>query len=154
MPRKRMCMKLVANCISQPSAVRSKVGSAMMPALLTRICRGSCQLLAKLLIDAWSLRSRPATRTFRCPAAARISAATACPASGLRTASVTTAPASASARAVSTPMPDVAPVTMACLPIRSTPLRTWSAVELKPNGVLIFSIGTLFHFASIAAIGA
>ena len=38
-----------------------------------------------------------------------------------RTASVTDAPAAASARAVSTPIPDEAPVTIAVLPVRSTP---------------------------------
>jgi len=50
------------------------------------------------------------------------------------------APAIAKARAVSMPMPEEPPVTIACLPVRSMLWTTSSAVELKPNGVLIRSI--------------
>src|SRR5262249_15758651 len=69
----------------------------------------------------------------------RISAATRSPASVLRTASVTAAPAPASARAVSTPIPEDAPVMTARLPDRSTPATTSAAVDEKPKGVLIKS---------------
>jgi len=50
---------------------------------------------------------------------------------------VTAAPARANARAVSTPIPDPAPVTIARLPVRSTPATTSAAVESNPNGVVI-----------------
>src|SRR2546430_720835 len=50
-----------------------------------------------------------------------------------RTASVTLAPATASARAVSTPIPEAAPVTIAFLPRRSIPATTSIAVEPCPN---------------------
>src|SRR5689334_22749737 len=66
-----------------------------------------------------------------------MSAATRSPVSVLRTANVTAAPASASARAVSTPIPDDAPVTMARLPDRSTPAMTSAAVDVNPKGVVI-----------------
>ncbi len=71
------------------------------------------------------------------PVLSRISAATRSPDEVLRTASVTDAPAAASARAVSTPIPDDAPVTMALLPVRSTPAMTSAAVDANPNGVVI-----------------
>src|SRR6201991_52961 len=87
-------------------------------------------------------RSSAPTVTAPLPVLSRISAATRSPASVLRTASVTAAPASASARAVSTPIPDDAPVTMARLPDRSTPARTSAAVDSKPKGVLIKSMLT------------
>src|SRR5215469_10089155 len=56
------------------------------------------------------------------------------PAALLRTASVTLAPAVASARAVSTPIPLAPPVTIARLPPRSTPATTSMAVVVAPNG--------------------
>src|SRR2546426_908430 len=55
------------------------------------------------------------------------------------TATVPPAPAPASARAVSTPIPDEAPVTMARLPDNSTPAMTSAAVDEKPKGVVIKS---------------
>jgi hypothetical protein len=64
-------------------------------------------------------------------------AAVRCPAARSRTASVTSAPALASARAVSTPMPDEAPVTMARVPARSMPSMTCAAVDSKPNPVVM-----------------
>ena len=69
-----------------------------------------------------------------------MSAAVRSPASMLRTARVTSAPAAASARAVSTPMPDAPPVTTARRPVRSTPAMTSAAVESAVNGVVILLI--------------
>ena len=66
-----------------------------------------------------------------------ISAAVRSPASTSRTASVTEAPAPASARAVSMPMPDAPPVTMARRPVRSMPSTTSAAVDPAANGVVI-----------------
>src|SRR5690242_344289 len=83
--------------------------------------------------------SRAATSTASLPVLWRMSAATRSPVSVFRTANVTAAPAAASARAVSTPIPDDAPVTTARLPLRSTPAMTSAAVEEKPKGVLIKS---------------
>jgi hypothetical protein len=68
------------------------------------------------LIDARSARSSGATRTCRLPVAAAISEAMRCLVSALRAARVTSAPVVASARAVSTPMPEALPVTMIRLP--------------------------------------
>ena len=94
-------MKLVANCISQPSPVRSSSGSAMIPALLTRMCSGRSQAAANARTESWSARSRALTDTAALPVSltmpAAISFAAAC---GRRTASDDlSAPADASARA-------------------------------------------------------
>src|ERR1700682_334626 len=59
------------------------------------------------------------------------------PAARLRTDRVTSASAAARARAVSTPMPDAPPVTMARLPPRSMPDMTSVAVDCAPNGVVM-----------------
>ena len=69
-----------------------------------------------------------------------MSAAALLPASTSRTAMVTVAPARASERAVSRPMPEAPPVTRALRPERSTPLSTSSAVDPKPKGVLMVEL--------------
>src|SRR5690242_17133095 len=69
-----------------------------------------------------------------------MSAATRAPAAMSRTASVTAAPALSRARAVSTPMPDAPPVTIARLQRRSTPATTSAAVDSNPNGVRIVEL--------------
>jgi hypothetical protein len=51
-----------------------------------------------------------------------------------RAAPTTSAPCAASARAVSTPSPAETPVTRTRLPLRSTPSRTSSVVDVAPNG--------------------
>jgi hypothetical protein len=66
-----------------------------------------------------------------------MSSATRFPASTFRTASVTSAFARASARAVSIPMPEAAPVTIARRAVRSTPATTSAAVDCAPNGVVM-----------------
>src|SRR4051794_31897597 len=109
----------------------------MTPALLTRMSSGPRQVDAKAATDAGSVTSRAATATSSRPVVAAMSLAVLAPASVLRTARVTWTPAPASARAVSTPIPDDAPVTMARLPVRSMPATTSAAVEEKPNGVVI-----------------
>ncbi len=53
--------------------------------------------------------------------------------SGVRAGTITAAPASASARVVSNPMPAYQPVTIATLPVRSTPFRTCRAVVVGPK---------------------
>jgi hypothetical protein len=45
--------------------------------------------------------------------------------------------ASANTRAVSIPMPELAPVTTARRPVRSIPAITSSAVEYRPNSLVI-----------------
>jgi len=52
----------------------------------------------------------------------------------VREAAQVSAPATASALAVSTPIPDEAPVTIPRLPVRSTPGMTSFAVEVAPKG--------------------
>jgi len=66
------------------------------------------------------------------PVVAVMSRAVCSPASVLRTASVTAAPVPASARAVSMPMPDAAPVTTMRRPVRSMPRATSAAVDSAP----------------------
>lgn len=82
-----------------------------------------------------SARSSCATRGLVVPVDVSIVSATAPPASVLRTARVTSAPAALSARAVSMPMPEEAPVTIARMPLRSTPWSTSSAVLAAVNRV-------------------
>ena len=110
-----------------------------MPALLMSMCSGPSQAAANAATEAWSARSRRATSTCLLPVVPVpvISAAARSPASTLRTASVTSAPAPASARAVSMPMPDAPPVTMARRPVRSMPSTTSAAVDSAVNGVVI-----------------
>src|SRR5690606_2442307 len=109
----------VPSCISKPSAV-SRRGIAITPALLTRTCRAAWRLRkasAKAWIEARLARSSGSVstaaglgapwRTVRSAARAR---------SGLRQARTTCAPRRASARAVSSPSPLFAPVTIATLP--------------------------------------
>ena len=120
----------MANCISQPCGVRIS-GDAITPALLTRMSSGPSQPAASTATDTWSARSSGATYTSLLPVAAMMSSAVRFPASVLRTASVTSAPAPASALAVSIPMPDAPPVTRARLPVRSTPSRTSAAVDWR-----------------------
>ena len=66
-----------------------------------------------------------------------MSAATRSPAAVSRTASVTSAPAPLSARAVSIPIPEAPPVTIARLPVRSMPATTSAAVDSKEKGVVM-----------------
>ncbi len=113
-----------------------------MPALLMRMCSGPSQADANAATEAWSARSSRATRTcllpvVPVPVVLVIWEAVRSPASRLRTASVTSAPAPASARAVSMPIPDAPPVTMARRPVRSMPATTSAAVDSAPNGVVM-----------------
>src|SRR5215208_1538131 len=110
---------------------------AITPALLTRMSSGPLQLRTKAATLDRSDKSRAPTVTDGFPVLARMSAETRSPAAVSRTSSITAAPALASARAVSTPIPDDAPVTMARLPARSTPEMTSAAVDENPNGVVM-----------------
>src|SRR5262245_7831858 len=123
----------VANCISQPSAVRAS-GQAITPALLSRRWRTECsasQPFAKA--RTLSGRSSASERTSRDAdgCAARIEAATDSAFFVSRAVSVTAAPRAASARDVSAPSPPEGPVTIATLPARSMPSSTWSAVDCE-----------------------
>ena len=73
----------------------------MTPALLTRMCSGPSHASTNASTDARSARSSGATRRACCRWSRRCPAAVRPPASSSRTASVTSAPAPASARAVS-----------------------------------------------------
>jgi hypothetical protein len=109
----------------------------MIPALLIRMCNASVQSAQKRRTEAMSASSSGLTSTASFPVEARISSATADAASGRRTASVTAAPADASVRAVSMPIPEAPPVTRARFPTRSTPRTTSAAVVANPNGVVM-----------------
>jgi hypothetical protein len=112
---------------------------AITPALLTRMSSEPLHADVKAATLDRSPSSSAPTVTASLPVVARMSAATPSPVSVLRTARVTAAPAAANARAVSTPIPEDAPVTMARLPDRSTPAMTSAAVDEKPKGVVIRS---------------
>ena len=101
---------------------------AITPALSTRISSGPSQAATKASMLAASISSRGATDTSSFPVLERMSAATRSPSSVLLTARVTAAPAPARARAVSMPIPDAPPVTMARFPPRSIPSTTSAAV--------------------------
>src|SRR4051812_26657880 len=125
-----------ANCNSCPLGAMVSSGVAITPALFTRMSSGPVQARTKAATLDRSLRSMTPTSTLWFLVLSRIPAATRSPYVVLRTASVTDAPAAASARAVSTPIPDEAPVTIAVLPVRSTPAMTSAAVDSGPNGVV------------------
>src|SRR4051794_3328813 len=108
----------------------------MTPALLTSMASGSSQVAANAARDAGFVTSSSATEISSRPVVAAMSAAALAPAPVLRTASVTRAPEPASVRAVSMPMPDEAPVTIARVPARSMPAATSAAVERNPNRVV------------------
>lgn len=107
-----------------------------MPALLTRMCSGPSHAALNAATDAWSARSSGATKSCLLPVVAMTSWTVRSPAARSRTASVTSAPAPASARTVSMPMPDAPPVTTTRRPVRSTPATTSAAVDSKRNGVV------------------
>ncbi len=122
------------NCDSNPSTVRAW-GTAMIPALATSTSSRSwsaCTPSVKARIDANDARSTSRSSTFApvAVAAARTGVAAASPFCRLRTAMITLAPWAATALAVSWPMPEDAPVTSTHWPVRSTPARTSSVVEV------------------------
>ncbi len=117
---------LVPNCDSTLPMMR-RSGVAMMPALLIRMCNGDFVARnesAKLRTLFQSARSMSAISTASLPVDLRMSSAAASALARERTGRMTRAPADASARAVSIPMPEEPPVTMAVLPFRSIPLTT------------------------------
>jgi hypothetical protein len=107
----------------------------MIPALFTRMCSGPVHRSTNCATDRWSDNSSGCTKIASLPVLRTSSAATWSPAAVRRTARVTSAPVEARARAVSTPIPDEPPVTIARRPERSMPSITSSAVEEKSNGV-------------------
>src|SRR5215207_3761652 len=101
---------LVPICNSKPSAVRLS-GVLITPALLINTLSSPGQLSAKARTEARSARS--SWRTSQSP---EMDSAAAAPLARSRTASTTRAPASASSRAVGSPIPLLAPVTMMVRP--------------------------------------
>ncbi len=100
----------------------------MTPALLISMLSGrSPQPVANEATVPRSERSTIPTLTRSSPSSPLICAAAASPAALLRTAMTTSAPAPASARTVSMPMPVAPPVTMAVWPERSLPSSTTAA---------------------------
>lgn len=112
-------------------------GGPITPALLMRTCKGPRQPVTNAATEAWSARSSGATRTSLLPVAATMSCAARSPAAGSRTARVTSAPTPASTRAVSKPMPEVAPVITTLRPDRSRPDTTSAAVDWAVKGVVM-----------------
>ena len=101
---------LVPICNSKPSTVRLS-GVLITPALLINMLSSPCQLSAKARTEARSARS--SRRTSQSPGT---DSAAAAPLARSRTAKTTRAPASASARAVGSPIPLLAPVTTTMRP--------------------------------------
>ena len=128
---------LVANCASQPASLRVRSWIAITPALLIKRCSGSFHPATNAAIELSLVSSSGLTSTFGLPVSATICAATFAPESVSRTARVTAAPRRASVLAVSMPIPDAPPVTIARLPVKSTPSLTSSAVDWALNGVVI-----------------
>ncbi len=96
-----------AECSSQPCGVYCS-GTAMIPALLTRMSNGPLDASTNPMTEAGSARSSGATKIclFSGLSMIMVAAATAALASEPRTARVTSAPALANARAVSEPSPE------------------------------------------------
>lgn len=105
--------RLVPSVISKPSTVSVR-RSVRAPALLIRMSTGASIRSAKARNDDRSARS-----SFSTAVDPPIWAARSFPSSVLRTARITSAPALARARAVPSPTPLVAPVTITRLPVRS-----------------------------------
>ena len=144
----------MANCISQPSGVRRSSRIAIIPALLTSMCSGPAHAAANAATEALVGEVQRRDRDGGVPVRRAMSAAVRSPASVSRTARVTSAPAPASARAVSTPMPDAPPVTIARRPVRSTPATTSAAVDSKPKGVVIGVVGGIARSWRVEAVEA
>jgi hypothetical protein len=104
---------LVPNFDSNPSVVRVSDG-AETPALLISRSIGPSQPAANARTE--SRLARSSARTSVTPG---VAAAAALPFSVLRTAKTTRAPVAASAWAAAWPMPLLAPVTIAVVPVRS-----------------------------------
>ena len=113
---------LVPNCSSNPSAVVCRSGGVMTPALLIRMWIGrpsSRRVAPSAAVEAREDRSSSRSDTAAAGVCSRIAAIAAWPLRGLRTGRTTSAPAAASLRAIPSPMPSLAPVTTARLPVRS-----------------------------------
>jgi hypothetical protein len=91
----------------------------MTPALAMSRCSGPVHAAVKATTLEGSARSSARTRV-----GPSIAAAAWAPAVVSLTARVTSAPAPANARTVSTPIPDAPPVTIARIPVRSMPATT------------------------------
>jgi hypothetical protein len=94
----------------------------MMPALLIKTCNGRRKArnsVANAPTDASDARSSSRNSIASLPVSLRSVAATSSPFERSRVAITTRAPAAASARTVSTPMPEAPPVTIASRPLRS-----------------------------------
>lgn len=94
---------------------------------------GPFNLSTKAAMEGCEVSSSSSTRMLLLPVEAIRSCTTERPRSALRTARMTSALAEANARAVSTPMPDDAPVITMRLPSSSTPEITSAAVDLSSN---------------------
>src|SRR4051812_29295897 len=101
------------------------------------MCRGSRHERTNFATDSISARSSRATCNALLPVLAAMASAARSPEATSRTARVIRAPMRASARAVSKPIPEEAPVTIALRPVRSIPPATSAAVLEKPKGVLM-----------------
>ena len=111
--------KLLPNCSSKPSAVVIRVGGAITPALLISTSTGAPSAIrpsANSATEARSARSirRTSSRALGC--SAKISSRACSPLATVRTAITTCAPAPASRRVASLPVPLLAPVTTMSLP--------------------------------------
>ncbi len=118
----------VPNCSSWPSSVSRYFGGVITPALLTSRSSGPSNRDTKSWIDSCEARSSSSTW-----GALGILLAASPAESVLRQARTTSAPRSARARAVWKPMPELAPVTTARVPVRS---GRSSAVKPAGDGVL------------------
>uniref|UniRef100_A0A2P2K9H1 Short-chain dehydrogenase n=1 Tax=Rhizophora mucronata TaxID=61149 RepID=A0A2P2K9H1_RHIMU len=125
--------------------------NVMTPALLMSRFRGMPKEMnsdANFLTEAIELRSNSITSILAEGISLRNASFTSLPALTFLTAMTTWTPRNARTRAVSRPMPLVAPVTMAVRPVPSIPPVTSSAVELleNPDGLFQPNIHSIFTF--------
>jgi hypothetical protein len=115
----RRLMPLTRSKVSAVSSAASLIGD-WMPALLYARSRlpNVSTVLATAAATCCSSATSHRTAKTRCPASS-ISRSAVRSASSLMSTSVTAAPASANARAVASPMPELAPVTNATCPEKS-----------------------------------
>ena len=104
------------------------------PALLTRMSTPPAASTSAISPSMAVMSDRSQTEMRACPPASAISAATRCSSSRRRATSHTSAPRSASALAVASPMPDEPPVTSTRLPISGDPPRFLTGCR-GPSGI-------------------
>ena len=144
---KKWARWLVPKVISKPSLV-SSLSLYMPPALFTStskllVLAFTCSAISRT--ESRSLKSLSTNSTWWLPVLSLIAATVRAPFSGLRPWTKTRAPIAASASAVFSPTPLVAPVTNTVLPVMEGPEGLLTAVVMERNPILIFLFSHFVH---------